>query len=190
LTFGASKRRDVRLANEHLWNDVGPDVKLGPNIAVKWLVIGDGPRKPSVASSTLYAINNGIDNKPHKNDVGELLIIQYPTRRAIFLLNLGHAWVGDSGAPDVGYFGLAAVRKVSPRTLAALEYTKLDSIGGSVQRPDIEQISAGLVYTTSHNWAYSAQLREISSPGMGQKYFKKIGPQSNGFWGSMCNRFL
>lgn len=158
FTFGATKRLDVRLANGRLWNDVGPDVKLGPNIAVKWRVIGDGPRNPAIAFSTLYAINNGIDGKPHKNDVGELLIVQYPTRPAIFLLNLGHAWVGDTGAPDVNYLGLAAARKVSPRTLVALEYTKLDRIGGTVQRPDIEQISAGLVYKTSHNWAYSAQF--------------------------------
>lgn len=158
LTFGTAKRVDARLGYGYLWNDVGPDVKLGPNIGVKWRVIGDGRREPSVAFSTLCAINNGIGGKTHKSDFGEMLIVQYPTKPVIFLLNIGHAWIGDNGAPDVGYFGLAAVRKVSPRALAALEYTKLDRLGGSIPQPDIEQISAGLVYMPTHAWAYGLQL--------------------------------
>ncbi len=158
LTFGATKRLDVRLGYGHLWSDVGPDVKLGPNVAVKWRVIGDGLRKPSVALSTLCAVNNGIDGRPHKSDFGGLLIVQYPTRPAVFLLNLGHARVGDNGAPDIGNFGFAAVRKDTGRTLVALEYSKLDRIGGVVPQPDIEQISAGLVYIPTRARAYGVQF--------------------------------
>lgn len=155
-TFGMTKQSDVRLGYGYLWNDVGPDVRLGPNVGVKWRVLGDGNRKPSLALSALYAIGNGAVNKPHNNDYGGLLIIQYPTKPAIMLINYGHAWIGGD-APDLRYFGFAAARYTSHRTLIALEYTNIKRINNPDQFRAAKQITAAVVYTASHLLSYSAQ---------------------------------
>ncbi|MHB9038107.1 MAG: hypothetical protein ACYC64_15730 [Armatimonadota bacterium] len=165
LTVGATKRLDAKLGYGHLWNNVGPDVRLGPNIGVKWRVLGDGAKKPSLAFSSLYAINNGVGGKPHKNDYGGLVIVQYPTKPAIFLVNLGRVLVGDEQVSDLGYFAFAAARFVRSRTLVALEYAALRRVDETPQERSIEQIAAAIVYAPSQRLNYTLQLADLLIEG-------------------------
>ncbi|MCE5314712.1 MAG: hypothetical protein ABFD49_03035 [Armatimonadota bacterium] len=162
LTFGATNRLDAKLGYGYLWNNVGPDVRLGPNIGVKWRVVGDGAKEPSLAFSSLFAINDGVGGKPHKNDFGELMIVQYPTKPAILLLNYGRVWVGDTHASDIGYFAFAAARFIKPHTLlAALEYSALRRVMNTRQERSIEQIAAALVYAPDKSHSYTLQLADL-----------------------------
>jgi len=158
LTFGATRKMDVRIGYGYLWSDIGPDVTLGPNIGMKWRFLGDGKRKPSMALSSLYSIDNKVGGKARKNDYGGLLILQYPTRPAIFLVNYGRVWIGESGSPDLRYFAFAAARYLNPDMLVALEYSDLERIGQSAKSGSGEQVAAGAVFSPGREWSYSAQL--------------------------------
>jgi hypothetical protein len=155
LTFGTTKSLDTKLSFGYLWNNVGQDVRLGPNIGVKWRFVGDGIHQPSVAVSPLYAINEGVGGRSHKNDFGSLLIVQYPVMPVIFLANLGHVWVGDDEASDLRYISFAAGRIFSKHKLAALEYSQLTRIdfGRSAQ-----QLTAAFAYAPKDTLSFTAQL--------------------------------
>lgn len=155
FTFGATESLDAKLGYGYLWNNVGPDVRLGPNLGVKWRFVGDGLRQPSVAVSSLYAINEGVGGRSHKNDFGSLLIVQYPLMPVILLANLGHVWVGDDEASDLRYISFAAGRIFSKHKLAALEYSQLTRVdfGRSTQ-----QLTAAFVYAPKESLSYTAQL--------------------------------
>lgn len=157
LTFGAAERMDVRVGYGYLWNNLGPDFKLGPNVGLKWRPIGDGKREPSIAFSCVGAFNSGQGGRSHKNDYGALAIAQYWTKPVIFLLNYGHVWVGDTNSPDLRYLGFALARFLNKHALAALQYTALESENSP--RPHApDQIVAGFVYFASKGLSYSAQL--------------------------------
>lgn len=158
LTFGATPRLDAKLGYGHLWNNIGPDVRLGPNFGMKWRFVGDGTRKLSVALSSLWAINSGIDNNSHKNDWGGLLIVQYPIKPSIFLANIGRVWIGDNDSPDLRYFALAAARFLSQRMPVAVEYSNLEQLSSSPRARSIEQIVGAVIYVPNQKLSYSAQL--------------------------------
>lgn len=158
LTHGIAKRSDVKLGYGYLWNNIGADVRLGPNFGLKWRFIGDAKLKPSVAVSSLVSINEGVGGKSHKNDYGSLVIVQYPTKPIIYLLNLGRVWIGDNNKPDMFYLGFAAARYLHPHTLIALEYNMFERIHPINNIPKIDdQVAVGLVYSTSHNLNYGIQ---------------------------------
>lgn len=157
LTFGATKSLDAKLGYGYLWNNVGQDVRLGPNIGVKWRFVGDGLRRPSVAISSLYAINEGVGGKSHKNDFGSLLIVQYPVMPMVYLANFGHVWAGDSDASDLRYISFAAARIFSKQKLAALEYSQLSRLGKPYGR-HTNQLTAAFAYSSNETLTYTGQL--------------------------------
>jgi hypothetical protein len=157
LTYGPTQNVDTRLGYGYLWNDVGQNARLGPNIGVKWRFIGDGLRKPSAAISSLFAINEGVGGKPHKNDWGALFIVQYPIKPVILLANFGHVLVGDDNASDLRYVSFAAAHFLSKRSLTALEYSQLSRLTGPTSGYR-SQIAAAYVYAPNQSINYSAQL--------------------------------
>lgn len=157
LTVGASDNIDFRLACGYLWNNQGQDARVGPNVGFKYRFFGDGKKNPSMAFSALYAINSGIDSKPHKNDFGMLLIGSYPGRLVTFLGNFGHVRVGDN-KPNLYYLSMAAVRPTTKQTLVALEYSDLIRIGQNQKKGLDAQFAIGTVYTPDKRWSYSIQL--------------------------------
>ena len=157
LTYGPTQNVDARLGFGYLWNDIGQNVRLGPNIGVKWRFIGDGLRKPSVAISSLFAINEGVGGKSHKNDWGGLFIVQYPIKPVILLANLGHVLVGDDNASDLRYVSFAAAHFLSKRSLTALEYSQLSRLTGPASGYK-SQIAAAYVYAPNQSINYSAQI--------------------------------
>jgi hypothetical protein len=173
FTFGATKSIDAKLGYGYLWNNVGPDVRLGPNLGVKWRFVGDGLREPSVAISSLYAINEGVGGKSHKNDFGSLLIVQYPVMPVIFLANLGHVWVGDDNASDLRYISFAAGRIFSKHKLGALQYSELTRLDRPSSR-NTNQLTAAFVYAPKDSLSYTAQLGYLW-PNQSSKFNLTLG---------------
>ncbi len=155
-TLGVTSSTDIRLAYGYLWNNQGPDSTIGPNIGFKWRMVGNGVTNPSVAVSTLYAINNGAGGAG-KGDYGALLILSYPTRPVTFLANFGRVWIGDP-KPDLYFIGLAAVHYLSRKTLLAIEYSDLIRIGSSPLGDIDGQYAIGTVYRADKIWSYGLQL--------------------------------
>ncbi|MCE5324132.1 hypothetical protein LLG46_12575 [bacterium] len=173
FTFGATKSVDAKLSYGYLWNNAGQDVRIGPNIGVKWRFIGDGVRKPSAAVSTLYAINEGIGGESHKNDFGSLLIVQYPVAPMVYLANFGHVWVGDEDAFDLRYVSFAAGRFFSGRRLGALEYSQLSRLGRPYGR-HTNQVTAAFAYSSNESLTYTGQLGYLWS-GLNSNYNLTLG---------------
>lgn len=153
---GLTSNTDLKFAYSYLWNLDGPNVQLGPNVGVKWRFAGDGRKKPSLAVSTLYVINQSVGGRPRKDDYAATLIGSYPTRHVEFLANFGRVWVGDN-VPDLRFVSVAAVRPVAKRTITALEYSSLTRIGTGGGRPLGRQVAAGLVYMSGSGWSYGFQ---------------------------------
>lgn len=158
MYFGTGWNTNIKLAYAYLWNNIGPDARLGPQIGYKWRFIGDGARKPSMAFSCLYAINNGTIKQAHGNDFGSLLIFQYPVKNYIYLANAGRVWVGDKALPDLEYFSFAAGKFTNPRTLVALEYSRLARMSANWPQPPADQLALGLVYNPDIGPGYSVQF--------------------------------
>lgn len=172
LTYGATSNVDVRLNNGHLWNNEGPDVKLGPNVGFKWRFVGNGLTTPSVAVSALYAINTGVSSQPHKNDWGALLIGQYPAGYFTLLGNFGRVFVGDP-TPDLYYYGFALVRVASPRTLYAVEYSDLRRVGNTANGA-ATQVALGAVLGPRRQLSYSIQFAYLPN-GQTVHYHMTVG---------------
>lgn len=156
LTYGVTSNMDARAAYGHLWSDISPDAKIGPNFGVKWRFVGDGRREPSMAASALCSTTSAADGGQAKPDYGALLILSYPSRYVTFLGNLGRVWVGEQ-KPDLYYLSFAATHLASPHTLLALEYSDLRRIGHVPNRGVDTQYAAGIVYTASNQVSYSFQ---------------------------------
>lgn len=157
LRPGLTGNVDAKIAYSYLWNFSGPDAQLGPNIGLKWRFAGDGRKKPSLAVSGLYVINQDVGGRSHKNDWASSLIASYPTRAAEVLFNYGRVWVGDD-VPDLRYIGVALVRPVSKHAITALEYSSLERIGTGGPRALGNQVSVGLVYVQPKSWSYGLQV--------------------------------
>ncbi len=157
FTFGATRNADVRISYSYLWNYHGPDVRLGPSIGAKWRFVGNGTTNPSVSLSGLYAFRQALADKARANDVGALLIVQYPTRYCTLLANLGRAWVSGPNA-DARYVALAAGKMVTPRVLAAAQYINLSDLGGGPRNRKLSSYVGAVVYLPSRNLGYSLQV--------------------------------
>lgn len=156
LRPGITSNVDAKFAYSYLWNLAGPNAQLGPNLGVKWRFAGDGVKRPSLAISSLYLINQDIGGRSHKNDWAATLIASYPSRVGEILLNYGHVWVGDN-IPDLRYIGAALVRPVSKHVVVALEYSSLQRVGQG-PRALGNQVSAGIVYIQRQAWSYGLQV--------------------------------
>lgn len=157
FTYGASRSADVRVGYSYLWNYRGPDVQLGPNLALKWRFMGNGSTNPSASVSCMYALNEGLANQTRRNDVGGLLILQYPTRWCTLLGNLGRVWVGGEN-PDARFVAFAAGRMVTRRVLVAGQYVELASLGGGPRSRDVTNYVLGVVYIPSERLSYGLQI--------------------------------
>lgn len=157
LRPGVTSNVDLKFAYSYIWNLAGPDTQLGPNLGFKWRFAGDGHKKPSMAISGLYVINNDVAGRSHKNDWGATLIGSYPTRIAEVLFNFGHVWVGDN-VPDLRYIGAALVRPVSNHMVVAAEYSSLERVNNSGPKPLGRQYTAGLVYIQPKSWSVGLQV--------------------------------
>ena len=155
LTFGTTGNSDVRLTYGFLWNDRGPDAQVGPNVGLKWRFLGDGRRKPSMSVSGLWASNSVTPGRPHKDNIGALLIVEYPTPYVVFLGNFGRVWVGGN-ASDLRYTALALGRFVSKRLLTAIQYINIAPIGSP--GGGVSQDALGFVYFASNRVGYSLQI--------------------------------
>ncbi len=157
LRPGITGNVDAKIAYSYLWNFSGPNSQLGPNIGFKWRFAGNGLTNPSMAVSALYAVNTSIGERPHKNDIGAVLIGTYPARHGALLANFGHVWVGDN-VPDLGFLSFAAVRRVAKQTLVALEYGSVRRLGGGGPHAAGDQVAAAVVYGDRLGWTYSAEI--------------------------------
>lgn len=163
FTFGATGNSDVKLSYGYLWNYRGADVQLGPSLGAKWRFAGNGQTNPSASISCLYALNEGRSGRTRTNDLGGMLIVQYPTRCVTFLGNLGRVWVGDQG-PDARYLALAAGKFVTPHVLLAAQYIELGDLGGGPASRELKSYVGAIVYRASRGSGYSLQIGY--SPGV------------------------
>lgn len=157
LTIGLTYNLDFRAAYSYLWNNIGPDAKIGPNFGFKWRFIGDGRRKPSMAVSALHSSNTTIGAGPRNTNFGALLIGSYPSRHFTFLGNLGRVWTGEDN-PDLYYLSFALVRNTSKYTLMAVEYSDLRRTDRSGEQSVNSQYALGVVYSPDKKWSYSLQV--------------------------------
>lgn len=157
FTFGATGNSDVKLSYGYLWNYRGPDVRLGPSLGAKWRFMGNGRTDPSASISCLYALNEGRIGTSRRNDVGGLLVLQYPTRYAVLLGNVGRVWTGGD-TPDAVYLAFAAGRLVSPKVLMAAQYVELDDLGGGPVSRNLHSYVGAVVYLPNRSLGYSLQI--------------------------------
>jgi hypothetical protein len=157
LTFGATGNSDVKLSYGYLWNYRGPNIQLGPSLGAKWRFLGNGRNTPSASISCLYALNEARSGAERRNDVGGLLIVQYPTRYAVLLGNVGRVWTGKD-SPDAMYLAFAAGRFVSPKVLVAAQYVELDDLGGGRAGRELKSYVGAAVYLPNKRTGYSLQI--------------------------------
>lgn len=157
LTYGASKRMDMRVAYGYLWNDYGPNVQIGPNVGAKWRFQGNGRTNTSMALSALYGISNASAGNPQRENLGILYIAQQPTKYATLLANAGYVWVSNNPT-NLRYLALAAAREVDPNLLLALQYVDIGVIGKGFSSQRKTQYVLGAVYHPTKALGCSLQL--------------------------------
>lgn len=172
--FGTSNNTEVKLAYSYLWIYEGPSTQVGPNVGFKWRLVGDGLRKPSMAVSGLYAMNQGLGAEPRRNDWGALLIGSYPAKGFGVLANLGRVWVGSERIPDFLYMSYALVRPMSRTTLLALEYSQINTLGGGRLDSTVQQVAIGTVYKSRSGWSYGLQVARLL-PGKNVTWHTTVG---------------
>lgn len=157
LRHGLTSNVDAKIAYSYLWNLQGPNAQIGPNVGAKWRFAGDGMKKPSLAISTLWVIDQSGGGHQHKGDYGASLIASYPGHHGEFLFNYGHVWVGDN-IPDLQYLGLARAQQLSKRVIVALEYSSIQRVSGGGPPTLGGQVVAGLVYGDLTGTSYGLQV--------------------------------
>jgi hypothetical protein len=157
LRPGVTGNVDAKIAYSYLWNFNGPNAQFGPNVGLKWRFAGNGLTDPSLAVSTLYAINTRVGSAPHKNDIGATLIGSCPVRNGEVLADFGHVWAGDN-VPDLRFVSFAFAQRTATRTLVALEYSSIQRLGGGKPSGPGHQVAAAVVYGDRMGWTYSAEL--------------------------------
>jgi hypothetical protein len=98
-----------------------------------------------------------VGGRDRKNDIGGLLIVEYPTPVVTFLGNLGRVWVGDD-IPDLQYAAFALARRVSPRVLLAAQYLDVTPLGIGPPGRQLTAYIGAIVYQASGRVGYSLQI--------------------------------